>query len=139
MEKSVSTYHVGRGANVYMLALASLEKMFFVFFFSYQSRPRSALKRGLGPDIVGFDLRDFALRLQSNFFFFNAPVETFIVASRLSVSFASPAIQQVFALVTGGKKRHCLGYERGRSTALRTPANGRSFGCTTHAPHFRLK
>lgn len=94
MEKSVSTYHVGRGANVYMLALASLEKMFFCFFFfSYQSRPRSALKKGLGPDIVGFDLRDFALRLQSIFFFFKAPVETFIVASRLSVSFASPAIQ----------------------------------------------
>lgn len=85
-----------------MLALASLEKMFLFFFFSYQSRPRSALKRGLGPDIVGFDLRDFALRLQSIFFFFKAPVETFIVASRLSVSFASPAIQQVFALVTGG-------------------------------------
>lgn len=138
MEKSVSTYHVGRGANVSMLALASLEKMFCFFFPSYQSRPRSALKRGLGPDIVGVDLRDFALRLQSIFFFFKAPVETFIVASRLSVSFASPAIQQVFALVTE-KKRHCLGYERGRSTALRTPANGRSFGCATHAPHFRLK
>lgn len=32
--------------------------------------------------------------------FVKAPVETFIVASRLSVSFASPATQQVFALVT---------------------------------------